>query len=107
MTDLKKQFLKLCTPAKIYLVLSLISIIAILLQNLFDAKTYCVGTYKCNLNYSNIVIFVVKIVYTVIWAIILDSLCVNKYERLAWGLVMLPIILMFILIGVFMFYKLK
>ena len=37
-------FNQLCTPAKIYLVLSIISVTSMFYQNYSDPKKYCVGT---------------------------------------------------------------
>lgn len=98
----KQFFNQSCTPAKIYLVLSLISVLSILIQNIFESHRYCLGMYSCKLDYSNIFIFLLKLVYMIVWAIIIDSLCKNKYDNIAWGLVLFPIILMFVLIGMFM-----
>lgn len=94
-----------CTPAKVYLVLSLISILSILIQNLFESHRYCLGMFSCQLDYSNIFIFLLKIVYMVVWAIIINSLCKTNYSNLAWAIVLFPIILMFVMLGLFMVNK--
>lgn len=96
----KSFYLKTCTPAKLYMILSLISILGILVQNLTDSRKYCVGTQTCNLSFPNLFIFLFKLAYVLIWTIILDSLCKNKYTTLAWAFVLLPILLMFVLIGI-------
>ena len=97
----KTFFNSTCAPTKIYLVFSLISILGILFQNINDSRKYCLGMFKCKLNFSNIFMFVLKLLYTIIWVIILDSLCANNYENIAWGIVMFPLILMFVILGVF------
>ena len=101
----KTFFHSTCTPTKVYLVFSLISILMILLQNLNDSRKYCLGMFQCKLNFSNILLFILKLVYTIVWVIILDSLCVNKYENIAWGIVMFPVVLMFVLLGMFIVSK--
>ena len=105
MRSIKQFYNSTCAPAKLYMILSLVGIVGILLQNIFESRKYCVGVFSCKLNYSNIFLFVMKIVYTMVWAIILDSLCENNYRDLAWGIVLFPIILMFVSIAVFMLYK--
>lgn len=104
MTFIQKHynhFLRFCDPAKFYLVVSLLSVVLILVENIFDSNTYCIGPYSCTLDYSNIFVFLVKIAYIVIWTIILDSLCKTKHKKLAWGLVLFPYILMFVFIALF------
>jgi hypothetical protein len=95
--DQYNVFLKSCSPAKFYLVISLASIVVILIQNLFESYKYCLGPYSCSLDFSNIFVFLAKIIYVLIFAIILDSLCKNNHKKLAWLLVLFPYILMFVL----------
>lgn len=98
----KARFDKLCSPSKLYLVISLVSVLIILFQNLYDSTKYCIGNYSCSLHFPNIFMFVFKLVYIVVFTIILDSLCKNNYTNLAWGLVLLPYLLMFVLLGIIM-----
>lgn len=93
-----KEFMKLCTPSRIYLALSLLSIGVILLENLVDSGRYCLGGYSCKLDYSNMMVFALKLVYVAVFTIILDSLCKNKYNKLAWALLLLPYVLMFVIL---------
>lgn len=102
LNDQYNLFLKSCNPAKFYLVISLVSIVAILIQNMFESYKYCLGPYTCSLDFSNIFVFLVKIVYVLIFAVILDSLCKNKYKKLAWILVLVPYISMFALLLLYM-----
>ena len=93
--NVSNQVMKLCTPSRVYLILSVLSIGVILLQNMFDTTKYCLGNYSCSLDYSNYLVFLVKIVYVGIFTVVLDSLCKNKYTKLAWVLLLLPYVLMF------------
>lgn len=92
------NFLKLCTPSRVYLALSLFSIVVILLENLVDTGRYCLGGYSCKLDYSNMMVFVLKVLYVAVFTIILDSLCKNNYTKLAWSLLLLPYVLMFVIL---------
>jgi hypothetical protein len=105
MKENKKKFQQLCSPSKLYLIISLVSVILILIQNLFETSKYCVGMYSCKINFPNVFIFIMKLIYIIVWTIILDSLCKNNYMEIAWGLVLLPYILMFVIIGYFMLTK--
>ena len=97
---LLKTVNSLCTPAQIYLFFSVISIVLIALQNT-DSHKYCVGNYSCNLQHHNIVFFVFKTLYAVIWTYLLQLLCTKGYRNISWFLVLLPFLLFFILIGLF------
>lgn len=101
----KTFFHSTCTPTKIYLIFSLISILGILFQNINDSRKYCIGMFQCKINFSNIFLFILKLVYTIVWVLILDSLCANKYENVAWGITMFPIVLMFVVLGLFIAKK--
>lgn len=98
-----KQFNKLCTPAQIYLLISIVSIVSLFSQNYKHPKIYCVGMFKANTTCNNLVYFALKIFYTLIWTYILHLLCKKGYESISWFLVLLPFIGMFILIGVLLF----
>ena len=92
---------KLCTPAYLYLVISVFSIIIIMLQNGSNSNTYCMGNYSCQV--PNIyLIFVVKFIYVLFWTWILNLLCKAGYPSVSWLLLLFPFILMFIFIIAFM-----
>ena len=92
---------KLCTPAYLYLVISVFSIIIIMLQNGSNSNTYCMGNYSCQV--QNIyLIFVVKFIYVLFWTWILNLLCKAGYPGVSWLLLLFPFILMFIVIIAFM-----
>lgn len=95
---LEKQFTKLCTPSQFYLVFSIFAVIIMLLQNSNDTRKYCVGNYSCKLPFSNVLLFVMKLLFILFWTIVLDSLCKNGYTNLAWVIILLPFILMGLII---------
>ena len=98
--NISKNIEKLCTPAHVYLVLSVISVLLMALQNIFAGKKgkYCVGIFSCDIP-NLLVVFAGKVLYIAFWTIVLNSLCVAGYKQLSWFLVLLPFILFFILIG--------
>lgn len=92
---------KLCTPAYLYLVISMFSIIIIMFQNASNSNTYCMGNYSCQV--SNIfVVFAVKLLYVLFWTWILNFICNAGLPGVSWALLLFPFILMFIFIIVFM-----
>tara|TARA_B100000925_G_C21761415_1_gene367948 strand:- start:260 stop:607 length:348 start_codon:yes stop_codon:yes gene_type:complete len=89
---------KLCTPAYVYLVISAIAIISMMFQNAGATNKYCVGMFECQA--SNIpAIFVMKVIYVAFWTFVLDSICKAGHKRIAWFILLLPIILFFAIIG--------
>jgi ABC-type polysaccharide transport system permease subunit len=103
LNNLRKNYNLLCTPSQVYVLISAIAIVTMLLQNLSEPRKYCIGRYSCKLNFNNLFLFVMKLLYVVFWAIVLDSLCKNGYKDLAWAIVLLPFFLLFLLIVLFIF----
>ena len=97
--NIEQQVRALCTPAKIYFLLSVVSILAILSQNYLGSNIYIVGNKRIQLPHSNILYFVFKITGVLIWTFILQELCKSGYKNISWFLVLLPFFFMFLLIG--------
>ena len=93
----------LCTPAYVYLVISLITVFVIYLQNMYNVDVYCLGQYQCD-TVSTTLIFIIKMLYVLFWTWILNLMCRAGASNVAWFLVILPYILMFALL---FFYMLK
>jgi hypothetical protein len=83
-----KEFEKLCTPAKLYFALAILSI----LLGLFSGFHFMA--------------ILIKLIFAVIYTIILGWLCKKGWKGLAWFLVLLPYILMLLMFfGVFRLAK--
>jgi|TARA_B100000424_G_C22552090_1_gene313426 hypothetical protein len=89
---------KLCTPAYVYLVISIIFIIVSSVQNYGNVNTYCLGDYECDVS-NTYLIFILKIVYVAFWTWLLNLMCGAGYSTIAWIIVLLPFILMFIILA--------
>ena len=98
---MSKHVKQLCTPAYLYLVISVTAFVLMLIQNLEDPQIYCVGNYKCQVE-SKLGVFISKALYIMFWTWLLNVFCKAGYENLSWFIVLLPVILMFVLIGAFM-----
>lgn len=101
--NMLQLFKGLCKPSQLYVSLSLISLALLLVQNIFEPNKLCIGRYSCNLTFSNMFIFAGKVVYMIVWTVILNSLCKSGYEKLSWFLVLVPFVFLFVLLGVIMF----
>ena len=102
MNNFEKKIKSLCTPAQIYFFLSMFSILAIMSQNAMKSRIYRIGAYSVPTPFTNIVTFLMKIISIVIWTYILKYLCDNGFMSIAWFLVLLPIVFMFVIIGAVM-----
>jgi len=100
-------FHRLCRPAQLYFVISLLSILTLFYQNYSNPKKYCVGIFETKTDCNNRFYFVFKLIYVAIWLFILQKLCKKGYTTLSWILVLLPIIAMFILIGLILIVLMK
>jgi|TARA_B100000768_G_C11091061_1_gene294974 hypothetical protein len=92
------DFKNLCTPAFVYLLISVLAFIVIAIQNFGNTTKYCVGQYECYVP-NTFVMFVFKAFYILFWTFILNCLCKAGYKEISWFLVLLPIILLFIILG--------
>ena len=91
-------FSNLCTPAFVYLVINVIIFISIAVQNFGNSTQYCVGQYKCQVP-NTLMMFVFKAVYILFWTFVLNSICKAGHKEVSWFLVLLPIILLFVILG--------
>ena len=98
---LVKKIQKLCTPAYVYLVISVIGMISMMLQNAGNTNSYCVGNFECDVP-STAAVFVGKAIYVAFWTFVLNALCKAGYKKVSWFLVLIPFILMAIMIGMLM-----
>jgi hypothetical protein len=92
---------KLCTPAMIYFVISISTLLVMILFNIGNTSSFCMGEYECPVD-NVFVIYVIKLAYLLFVTIILDSLCKNGYSGISWFLVFFPIMFYFIVLGLFM-----
>lgn len=78
--DLKSKFLSLCMPAQIYLLLALLSCILALFGNI------------------NFLAIAIKLIFAIIWTLVLNYICKSGYEGVSWFLVVFPYVLILLLI---------
>tara|TARA_B100000073_G_C23425732_1_gene449101 strand:+ start:14 stop:328 length:315 start_codon:yes stop_codon:yes gene_type:complete len=95
---LANKIKKLCTPAYLYLVISVISLVIVGLQNLGNSGQYSIGNYSCSAD-NLVTIFLGKLVYIALWTFVLNWICRKGHSAISWVLVLLPFLLFFVLIG--------
>ena len=88
----------LCTPSYVYLVISSIALLVMIYQNFGNVNTYCLGNYICSVS-NTALIFIIKAIYILFWTWILNLMCKSNATNIAWLVLLLPVIIMFILIG--------
>jgi len=99
LTPIITRVRKLCTPAYIYLVVSILSIILMFIQNFGNRSTYCLGVYSCKAN--TLSVFIGKILYVLFWTFVLNYICKSGYENISWFILLLPFISLFVFLGLF------
>ncbi len=92
----------LCFPAQVYFIISIISILGILSQNAMNSDRYRIGIYSAKSPIKNIWFFTFKIIGVLLWTFMLNFLCDSGLKGVAWFFVLLPIVLMFVIIGAVM-----
>lgn len=91
----------LCTPSKLYLVISMVGLIVMAFQNFGNKDKLCVGYLSCDVT-STTLLFAINILYVLLWTWILNLICDAGASPLSWFLVLFPIILSFVIIGYMM-----
>jgi hypothetical protein len=101
MSTFPKSLKELCTPSLIYFLISIVSLIMILLQNLEDNTSYNLGTFSCKVP-NTFIIFIIKLIYILFWTWILNLICKDGHTSISWLLILLPWLLLFVIIGIIM-----
>ena len=101
MANFPKNLKELCTPSLVYFVISIISLVVVLLQNLGNTNSYHVGSFSCKVP-NTAVIFIIKLIYILFWTWILNLICKDGHSEISWLLVLFPFILLFVIMGLLM-----
>jgi len=100
-----KRIKDLCTPAAIYFVLSMFTIMIILIQNLGNTNRYKVGNFSCRVTNTTLV-FVVKLIYVLFWTYVLNLICKDGHSELSWLLLFFPFFVFTFMVIFFMILQL-
>jgi hypothetical protein len=95
--DVVNKVRSLCTPAFVFFVISIISVLVMMFENIQNTNTYCFGNVSCDVANTSM-IFIVKILTIIAWTWLLDVLCGRGYEKLAWFILLFPYILFLIVV---------
>ena len=98
--SLQSHIKSLCTPAYVYLVMSVISLVMLMIQNAGNTTEFCVGNFVRDVSSTGLVL-IVHGLYIMFWMFVLNSICKAGYKNLSWFILLLPFVLGFILIGLF------
>ena len=86
--NLIKRTKKLCEPAMLYLIVSVMGILVMLVQNR-SSDNFCVGSYQCN-KVNKTTVFIFQVLYIAFWTWFLNMLCRNGYVNISWIIVLFP-----------------
>ena len=93
-----KKLKELCTPAFLYFSLAMIGILVSVVQNLGNSRRFDLGMLSARVP-STFLVFVVKIIYILFWTWVLNLMCKDGHKEIAWFLVLIPFILLFLVMG--------
>jgi hypothetical protein len=97
---------QLCTPSYVYFIMSILTIAIAAIQNIGNRGRYNLGYFSCRVP-SCVFVFIIKIMYILFWTWILNLMCKDGHTGIAWFLVLLPFILLFVILGLAMIYQRK
>jgi len=85
----------LCTPSKLYFIISLILLAVSLYYDLTrnDKDKICLGKLNCKVE-SKPVFYVLNILFILLWVFILNMLCRFGWSKLSWFLFLFPYIIL-------------
>jgi hypothetical protein len=86
----------LCTPALTYLIISFVALLISWVQNMKNSNVYSAGHVSCTVQ-NTAYVFILKIMWFLFWAWILNVLCTKGYTTVAWVLVAIPFMVFFTL----------
>ena len=95
---------KMCKPATVYFILSVVTLIVMILSNIGNRRTFCMGEFECPVD-NLFLIYLIKLGYILFTTIVLDSLCKNGYGSISWFLVFFPLLAYFVSLGLYMVYR--
>ena len=101
---LSKNMGRMCAPAMVYFVLSMVVIFILLMQNLGNKNKYRVGNMSCSVTNTTL-LFVIKIIYVFFWTYVLNLICKDGYPELSWLLVFLPFVWFFMIFFFFAMFQ--
>jgi len=109
------MFDKLCTPAQIYLIVSVVMLVlsyfglSAISQQLHAHQSSSPMLQSLNFTYhkDSQTSYVVQCVFIVLWTWVLSYLCRKGYTSLSWFLVLLPWVLMFLAFFVYIIEMVK
>jgi len=87
--------LTLCPPAIVYLAFSTVVLILFVVQNVGNSHVYCLGDQQCDVE-NNKTILLVKILYILLFTLILNSICNLVDPFFSWILVIIGILIFFL-----------
>ena len=88
-------FSNLCTPAKLYFIISLILLVVSLYYDITrnEKDKICLGNLSCKIE-SKPIFYILNILFILIWAFILNLLCRFGWSKLSWFLFLFPYIIL-------------
>ena len=97
---LHDDFKKLCSPAFFYMLISVFALIVMMIQNMGNTNKFCLGSYECDVP-NTFMIYALKLLYVLFWTWVLNLMCKGGYKNIAWFFVLLPFILFFVVLGLY------
>jgi len=86
----------LCTPAFLYFAVSIFGLLLIVLSNLGNYNIFSLGGFRA-LVPDMVLLFVLKLIYILFWTWVLNLICRDGHSGIAWVLVLLPFIILFLI----------
>jgi len=91
-----RKLRELCTPAMLYFTLSVLGLVMLAIQNMGNSNIFSMGSFSAKVP-STTAVFIVKLVYILFWTWVLNLMCKDGHSEIAWFLILIPFIIMFMM----------
>lgn len=92
---------ELCTPAAVYFVISIIGLLLVAFQNMGNTDMFYMGDFSRKVPSTMLLLFS-QFIYILFWTYVLNLICKDGHSTLSWLIVLLPILMMFVLLALYM-----
>ena len=86
-----KIFNSLCTPAQLYLGISVLAVLSQCYQNIGNPNVFACGLMKANAPINNVFYIVFEVLYVLGWTYLLNMLCRRGSSTISWLILLLPL----------------
>ena len=88
--------MELCTPAHVFLVVSLLFFFFLSYNDYYNVNASCMASYQCTSQKKPVYYYLLVLVLIFIWTWVLNFQCQLGFSLIVWAEIIIPVILMYL-----------